>query len=123
MTRILLYTDPITEGYVILFSGLLIVFSGLVLLTLIFKFGLPLMLDFYNSLKPKPKSDKNAKTVSVKVKKEEFTGEVAAAISTAIHLYLNEQHDKENAILTIKQARKMYSPWSSKIYGTYSNRL
>ena len=47
---------------------------------------------------------------------------IAAAISVAIHMYLDERHDKENAILTIKQARKLYSPWSSKIYGT-QNRL
>ncbi len=124
MMRTLIYIDPINEGYVILFSGLLIVFSGLVALTLIFKFGLPLMLDFYNALKPKPQKDKHAvKIPSEKVKKEAFTGEVAAAISAAIHMYLNEQHDNENAILTIKQARKMYSPWSSKIYGAYNNRL
>ena len=32
------------------------------------------------------------------------------------------QHDFENPILTIKQAQKSYSPWSSKIYGT-QNKL
>ncbi len=123
MTRTLIYIDPINEGYVILFSGLLIVFSGLVALTLIFKFGLPLMLNAYNALKTKPQNNKNAKVTSAKIKKEAFTGEVAAAISVAIYMYLNEQHDNENAILTIKQARKMYSPWSSKIYGAYNNRI
>ncbi len=65
--------------------------------------------------------DKKIKDISPNVN-EQFTGEIAAAISTAIHLYLKEQHDTENAILTIKQARKLYSPWSSKIYGT-QNRL
>jgi len=66
--------------------------------------------------------DKNVTGVSSKVN-EEFTGEVAAAISTAIYMYLDVKHDKENAILTIKQARKLYSPWSSKIYGAYNKRL
>ena len=49
-----------------------------------------------------------------------FTGEEAAVIAAAVHLYLNEQHDQENPILTIRQAKKSYSPWSSKIYGTHN---
>lgn len=100
----------------------MIVFSGLLTLTIFFKFGLPLILKFYNGLKPgKPKT--TDQTIVNKTIEKEFTGEVAAAISMGIHLYLSEQHDNENAVLTIKQARKMYSPWSSKIYGAYSNRF
>ena len=111
----------IDEGYVILLTGLLIVFSGLLTLTVFFKYGLPFILKFYNSLKPGPKTSN--KEIINKPLGNEFTGEVAAAISLGIHLYLNEQHDNENAILTIKQARKLYSPWSSKIYGAYNNRF
>ncbi|OMP30026.1 OadG family protein [Mangrovimonas sp. DI 80] len=111
----------IDEGYVILLTGLLIVFSGLLTLTVFFKYGLPLILKFYNGLKPGPKTTN--KEITCKVPGNEFTGEVAAAISMGIHLYLDEQHDNENAVLTIKQARKMYSPWSSKIYGAYNNRF
>jgi Na+-transporting methylmalonyl-CoA/oxaloacetate decarboxylase gamma subunit len=121
MSQILLYTDPINEGYVILITGLLIVFSGLLLLTFFFKFGLPAILYIYNFIKKGRK--KEVIKISPKFDKELFTGEVAAAISVAIHMYLNKQHDHENAILTIKQARKLYSPWSSKIYGTQGNRL
>ena len=43
-------------------------------------------------------------------------GEVSAAIATAISLYLEELHDEETAILTIKKVGKSYSPWNSKIY-------
>jgi glutaconyl-CoA/methylmalonyl-CoA decarboxylase subunit delta len=43
-------------------------------------------------------------------------GEVSAAIGVAISLYLDELHDQENAILTIRKVGKSYSPWSSKIY-------
>ena len=120
MTHILLYTDILSEGYVILITGLIIVFGGLLLLTVFFKYGLPFMLHIYKIITYKP--DKKVEKISAKVKVE-FTGEVAAAISAAIHMYLNEQHDNENAILTIKQARKLYSPWSSKIYGAYNNRF
>jgi Na+-transporting methylmalonyl-CoA/oxaloacetate decarboxylase gamma subunit len=120
MKHILLYTDTIGEGYIILVTGLVIVFGGLLLLTLFFKFGLPILLYIYNFLKGG--KGKKTKEVSPKVN-EEFTGEMAAAISLALHMYLDEQHDDENAVLTIKQARKLYSPWSSKLYGMYTNRL
>lgn len=45
------------------------------------------------------------------------TGEVSAAISAALYLYLNEQHDAESGKITIKEVSRKYSPWSSKIYG------
>ncbi|AJR02559.1 OadG family protein [Siansivirga zeaxanthinifaciens] len=120
MTHLLLYTDAISEGYIILITGLIIVFGGLILLTVFFKYGLPIMLYVYKIITKGP--DKKVKEISPKVN-QAFTGEMAAAISVAIHMYLKEQHDDENAILTIKQARKMYSPWSSKIYSAYGNRF
>ena len=48
-------------------------------------------------------------------------GNVTAAISLALHRYFNELHDEESNILTIKQVRKAYSPWSSKIYSVTHN--
>jgi glutaconyl-CoA/methylmalonyl-CoA decarboxylase subunit delta len=119
MTYIPLFTDQINEGYVILITGLLIVFCALLTLSLFFKYGLPILLYIYKVITKR--RSKKFKDISIEVD-EEFTGEVVAAISTAIHLYLNEQHDHENAILTIKQVKKTYSPWSSKIYGT-QNRI
>jgi len=108
--------DQISEGYVILLTGLLIVFTSLVTLSLLFKFGIPFLLYIYKIITKR--KEKKIQDISIEVDKE-FTGEVVAVISTAIHLYLNEHHDKENPILTIKQAKKSYSPWSSKIYGTH----
>jgi Na+-transporting methylmalonyl-CoA/oxaloacetate decarboxylase gamma subunit len=118
MSPMQLYIDQISEGYVILITGLIIVFSALILLSVFFKFGLPVLLYFYKIITKG--RDKKITDISVKAN-EQFTGEVAAAISTAIHLYLKNQHDDENAVLTIKQARKLYSPWSSKIYGTHQS--
>jgi Na+-transporting methylmalonyl-CoA/oxaloacetate decarboxylase gamma subunit len=115
----LLYIDQISEGYVILITGLLIVFSALLILAIFFKYGLPILLYVYKVITKR--KDRKIKDIAIEAD-ENFTGEVAAAISAAIQLYLNEQHDNENAVLTIKQARKLYSPWSSKIYGTH-NRL
>jgi Na+-transporting methylmalonyl-CoA/oxaloacetate decarboxylase gamma subunit len=111
--------DKLSEGYVILITGLLIVFSSLIILSLFFKYGVPILLYAYKIITKG--RDKKIKDISIAAD-EKFTGEIAAAIATAIHLYLHEKHDTENAILTIKQARKLYSPWSSKIYGT-QNRL
>ena len=42
-----------------------------------------------------------------------------AAVAAAIYIFLAQNHDEENAILTINKARKDYSPWSSKIYMTH----
>lgn len=44
------------------------------------------------------------------------SGEVFAAISMALHEYQGEAHDVEDMHLTINQVKKIYSPWSSKIY-------
>lgn len=109
--------SQLKEGYLILFSGLIIVFSALLILSLFFKFGLPVMLFIYKIITKGP--DKKIKDIQIG-SDHKFTGEEAAVIATAIHLYLNEQHDFENPILTIKKAEKSYSPWSSKIYGIQS---
>ncbi|RPE00029.1 hypothetical protein EGM88_01850 [Aureibaculum marinum] len=126
MINIPLQIDQISEGYIILGTGLFIVFSSLVLLSVFFKFGVPALLNSYKAIKKgKEKGSqmikKDAPAVVPAVSEKEFTGETAAAIATALHMYLHEQHDNENAILTIKQAKKMYSPWSSKIYATHQN--
>jgi glutaconyl-CoA/methylmalonyl-CoA decarboxylase subunit delta len=44
--------------------------------------------------------------------------DVNAAISLALYMYLNEIHDEESGIITIKQEQRSYTPWSSKIYST-----
>jgi len=44
-----------------------------------------------------------------------MVGEVNAAISMALYLYLNE-HDEESHTLTIKKVQRSYTPWSSRIY-------
>jgi len=106
--------STLNEGYLILFSGLVIVFTALLILSLFFKYGLPLMLFVYKIITKGP--DKKIKDISL-TGSNNFTGEEAAVIAAAIHIYLNEQHDFENPILTIKKGGKTYSPWSSKIYG------
>ncbi len=119
MTYLLLQSDAISEGYIILITGLLIVFSALVTLALFFNYGLPVMLYVYKVITKR--KDKKISDIKVKTNSD-FTGELSAVIGASVHMYMSDQHDHESAILTIKQVKKPYSPWSSKIYGT-QNRL
>lgn len=48
------------------------------------------------------------------------TSEEQAAIAIAMHLYFNA-HDEEPRFITIKEAERRYSPWSSKIYNMRNN--
>ncbi len=99
------------EGIVILIIGVLTVFLALLSLFLVFQFFVPGILKI---LARKP-----VKELEVKVRKEAHSGEEIAAVSAAVYMVLSEVHDEENAILTIHQSEKEYSPWSSKIYGTH----
>lgn len=54
--------------------------------------------------------------------KKPLTGEVNAAISMALYLYLEEQHDEEDLVLTQEKVSRIYSPWSSKIYGVMQSQ-
>ena len=93
--------------------GYLVVFIALVLLYLVF-YNLPslLRIDLRKLLAGKSEKETVLKKEGVKV-----TGEINAAIGMAIFLYINEMHDKESGVITIKKISKRYSPWSSKIYG------
>lgn len=103
-------SDPIGMGMTIV--AMSVVFIALILLYLFFRqFGK------YNINKQRQKVEVYAATEGKTVVHEEISGEVFAAISTALYLYETEQHDFESAILTIDRAAKNYSPWSSKIYG------
>lgn len=43
--------------------------------------------------------------------------EIAAVISLAMNMYVQQMMEYEDAIITIQKVIKPYSPWSSKIYG------
>lgn len=44
------------------------------------------------------------------------SGEIFAAIATALYEMSDDNHDIENTVLTIRKVERTYSPWSSKIY-------
>lgn len=106
------------ETLIIAVAGYLIVFSALVLLFFFFRL-VPRIL----SIRIRKKQIRSGRVPSKDL--QHMSGEETAAIAMALHLYLDEQHDKESGILTIKKVSKAYSPWSSKIYAVRNqfNRL
>jgi glutaconyl-CoA/methylmalonyl-CoA decarboxylase subunit delta len=109
-----------SEHLVMVLVGYIIVFLSLAFLYAIF-YNVPHLLRLMQSLtrrKPNFEShEEDNATQAVETNGENpVTGEVAAAISLALFLYVNEIHDAENRVLTIRKTSKRYSPWNSKIY-------
>ena len=104
---------------IIALVGYVIVFTALLMLYFVF-FYIPKLIRF-NLRRQLLKRGKIKQAERIE---EVVTGEVNAAISMALYLHLNEFHDEESNIMTIKRVSRIYSPWSSKIYGVrnYFNR-
>ncbi len=102
----------ISQGLNLLVIGMLVVFS--VLLLLYFSFSqLQRLADFFTKKENAPKTEVTAPKATA----ESANDEVNAAISFALYMYLNEQHDQESGVITIEKSKKPFSPWNSKIYG------
>ncbi len=92
------------------FVGYVIVFAALIMLYFVFNY-MPVLLNLMTKWKLKKKGVMEQVIDDITI-----TGEVSAAISTALHMYFSEMHDDEQTVLTITKISKRYSPWSSKIY-------
>jgi sodium pump decarboxylase gamma subunit len=92
-----------------------VVFIGLILLYLCFK-----QIARFSISAGKRRAEKavaqagNAESATPPV--TNLSGEVLAAIATALHELEEDTHDIENTVLTINKVTRNYSPWSSKIY-------
>lgn len=108
----MLATDAAAEagGYTISVVSIIVVFIALTVLVCIFM-GIPKLLEMNIKNKLK-KSGKSEEAAAVNV-----DADVNVAIAMGLHMYLNELHDEESNIITIRNAKKQYSPWNSKIYG------
>ncbi len=93
--------------------GWAIVFVALVILVIIFSF-IPKIYNYFTERKLRNQG-KLSKDESLKI--GSVSGEENAAIAMTLYMYMNEQHDDESGIITIKRIERRYSPWSSKIYG------
>ncbi len=100
------------EGIVISIVGYLIVFTALVLLYYFFD-NLSKLINRQIKLRLR----KEGKLDQIKSDEDlNVPGEVTAAIGMALYL-ATAVHDEESNVLTIKKVSRVYSPWSSKIYG------
>ncbi|MDR0658637.1 MAG: lamin tail domain-containing protein [Mediterranea sp.] len=103
------------EGSGMAVTAMSVVFIGLILLYLSFKFvgNISIKLGKRNAMRVHGITDHE------EAKEQRFgkrSGEEFAAISMAMHEYLDDVHDIEDMIITINKVKRTYSPWSSKIY-------
>lgn len=105
--------DVTTGTWTITLIGWGIVFAALVTLVIIFSY-VPKIHAYFTErkLRKQGKLEKDEKYEPGAV-----SGEENAAIAMALYMFLNEQHDEESGVITIKRIERRYSPWSSKIYG------
>ncbi|WP_083694537.1 OadG family transporter subunit [Chlorobium sp. KB01] len=104
--------SAITSGHLVMaVTGYSVVFLSLFLLALLFSV-IPKVLSWNIRRTFDDEGDEAKKALAGNM----IPGEVSAAIGVAISLYLNELHDQDAAILTIKKVGKSYTPWNSKIY-------
>lgn len=101
------------DGIIIALVGYIIVFAALVSLFFVFS-SIPKLLRISQRKRLKAVGREEC------MDKDPITGETNAAISMALHLYFNENHDDESNVMTIKKVSSTYTPWNSKIYGVGS---
>lgn len=106
---VLLKIDSWNELLIGAVIGLIVVFIALTLLVLLFNFVQYLILNA---------SKKKQVKAGTKVEEiKDIPANEIAAISMALHLFMNDMHDEESNVITIKRIERRYSPWNSKIYG------
>lgn len=93
-------------------TAMAVVFMGLLLLYLIFK-----QVGKFAISASKRNAQKAKGVVAVSDDAGQESGEIFAAIATALYEMSDDNHDIENTVLTIRKVARTYSPWSSKIYG------
>ena len=98
------------EGVMITIVGVLIVFASLTIISLLIR----LLKRISGPLKKQKQEPAPETGLPVR---NGVSGEVVAAIATALQHHLFELHDDERTIITIKKISRPYSPWSSKLYG------
>lgn len=99
-------------------SAMSVVFTGLLLLFIAFYFvgkAAVRLIERKGSAPQKAAGDVAAQPTRT-AKADAVSGEVYAAIAMALHEYQSDVHDVEDTVLTIKQTKRSYSPWNSKIY-------
>ena len=100
------------HGFIVTIVSMSVVFITLILLYLFFKFSgkVAFSLSKKRVMKVLGLSKEEARTIASE------SGEIYAAIAMALTEVMDEDHDDEEMVLTLKNVTRNYSPWSSKIY-------
>ena len=103
--------DPIGIGLTVV--AVSVVFLALLCISLILK--------GYSKLIIKTQDRKAGKTnqaaaVAATPSAAQTSGEIYAAIATAIYLYNEELHDEEDTVITIQKVERAWTPWNAKYY-------
>lgn len=106
-------TSILQQGLSITFVGISVVFLSLIILLFFMKFYVFLIAKFQSQKKQHLKSADTSKISTDGV----ISGEIATAITLAIHQSRQDFHDLEKTIITFNRITRPYSPWSSKIHG------
>lgn len=105
-------SDPVGIGLTVV--AVSVVFLALLCISLILK--------GYGKLVTKTQDRKANKSSAVKVadsnmpSASQTSGEIYAAIATAIYLFDEEMHDEENTVITIQKVERAWTPWNAKFY-------
>ncbi len=105
-------SDPVGIGLTAV--AVAVVFLALVCIALLISGSGKLMAGMDEKKKEAPKKGGAAVAAAASAANKE--GEIYAAIATAIHLYNNELHDEEDAVITIQKVEREWTPWNAKYY-------
>ncbi len=103
-------SDPVGIGLTAV--AVAVVFLALVCIALILQGTGKLM----SGMDDKKKAQKETKKPIGAIASASQDDEVIAAIATAIHLYNDELHDEEEAVITIQKVEREWTPWNAKYY-------
>ena len=103
-------SDPVGIGLTAV--AVAVVFLALVCIALILQGTGKLM----SGMDDKKKTQKETKKPIGAIASASQDDEVMAAIAAAIHLYNDELHDEEDAIITIQKVEREWTPWNAKYY-------
>lgn len=105
-------SDPIGIGLAVV--AIAVVFLALLCISLILK-GYGNLIMSTQDRKAR-KAAKEASHAIATPSASQTSGEIYAAIATAIYLYNEELHDEEDTIITIQKVERAWTPWNAKYY-------
>lgn len=107
-------SDPVGIGLTAVAVG--VVFLALVCIALILQGTGKLMSGMEEKKKKGAGQKKGGAAVKASAAAADKEDEIYAAIATAIHLYNDELHDEEDAVITIQKVEREWTPWNAKYY-------